>query len=64
VWPHCELPAMSDSPEVLATMAREVKGKKLLVGRKIGQSRLDILSASLRVEAEPHECPTGGSVLA
>lgn len=55
---------MSDSPEVLATMAREVKGKKLLVGRKIGQSRLDILSASLRVEAEPHECPTGGSVLA
>jgi len=55
---------MSESPEVLATIDRELKGKKLLVGRKIGQSKLDILGASLRVEAKPHKYPTGEKVVA
>ncbi len=55
---------MSESPEVLAAIGKKLRGKRLLVGRKIGQSRLDVLGASLRVEAKPHKYPTGGSVLA
>lgn len=55
---------MSESPEVLATMAGELRGKRLLIGRKIGQSRLDIIGASERVEAKPHKYEAGGNVLA
>jgi len=55
---------MSESPDVLAAIGQELKGKRLLVGRKIGQNRLDVLGASLRVEAKPHKYPTGGNVLA
>jgi len=55
---------MSESPEALAAIGKELRGNRLLVGRKIGQSRLDVLGASTRVEAKPHKYPTGGSVLA
>jgi SAM-dependent methyltransferase len=55
---------MSESPEVLAAIRQKLRGKILLIGRKIGQSRLDALDASLRAEAKPHKYPTGASVLA
>jgi hypothetical protein len=55
---------MSESPEVLASIHQKLRGRILLIGRKIGQSRLDVLGASLKAEAKPHKYPTGGGVLA
>jgi len=43
---------------------RALKGKTLLVGRKIGQNKFDVLGASLRVEAKPQKYPIGGTVIA
>jgi len=55
---------MSESMEVLAEIRNRVKGRTLLVGRKIGQSKFDMLGASLRLEAKPQKYPTGGNVVA
>jgi len=55
---------MSESPEVLAEIAKHLKGRKLLVGRYIGQEKFNVLGETLRVEAKPHKYPTGGKVIA
>jgi len=55
---------MSESTEVLAEIGRKVKGRILLVGRKIGQEKFNILGACLRVEAKPQKYPVGGGVIA
>jgi hypothetical protein len=55
---------MSEHPEVLAAIRKRSTGRILLVGRKIGQTKLDVLGASIRVEAKPHKYPIGGNVLA
>ena len=55
---------MSESTEVLAEIRSSLKGRTLLVGRKVGQDKFDILGATLRVEAKPQEYPTGGNVIA
>ena len=48
----------------MAEITRFVKGRTLLVGRKIGQEKFNMLGASLRVEAKPHKYPTGKNVVA
>jgi len=55
---------MSESIEVLAEIAKHLKGRTLLVGRYIGQEKFNALGATLRVEAKPHKYPTGGNVIA
>jgi hypothetical protein len=55
---------MSESTEVLAEIQKKLKGRTLLVGRKIRQDKFDLFGASLRVEAKPHEYPVGGKVIA
>ena len=55
---------MSESPEVLAEIAKHLKGRKLLVGRYIGQEKFNVLGETLRVEAKPHKYPTGSNVIA
>src|SRR3989337_2902438 len=55
---------MSESPEVLAEIAKHLKGRKLLVGRYIGQEKFNVLGETLRGEAKPHKYPTGGKVRA
>jgi hypothetical protein len=55
---------MSESPDALMEIRKRLKGKTLLVGRKIGQNKFDLLGASLRVEAKPQKYPIGGTVIA
>jgi hypothetical protein len=55
---------MSESTEVLAEMRNKLKGRTLLVGRKIGEGKFDLFGASLRVEAKPQKYPVGGKVIA
>lgn len=55
---------MSESAEVLAEIGKRLKGRKLLVGRKIGQEKFDVLGESLRVEAKPHKYPTNENAIA
>lgn len=55
---------MSESPEVFVEIAKHLKGRTLLVGRRIGQEKFSSLGESLRVEAKPHKYPTGGNVIA
>jgi SAM-dependent methyltransferase len=55
---------MSESAETLREIRKRLKGRILLVGRKIGQDRFDPLAASLRLEAKPHKYPVGGKVIA
>jgi len=54
---------LSESNETLNEIRRNSKGKTLLVGRRIGQEKLDILGAILRIEVKPGKYPTGGAVL-
>jgi hypothetical protein len=54
---------MSESPEVIAEIARHLKGRTLLVGRYVGQEKFNMLGDTLRVEAKPHKYPTGGHVV-
>jgi SAM-dependent methyltransferase len=55
---------MSESHEVLEEIRKNAKGRVLLVGRKIGQEKFDILAAALRVEAKPQKYLPGGIVIA
>jgi len=55
---------MSESPEVLREIRKTVKGRTLLVGRKIGQDKFDLFGARLRLEAKPQKYPIGGKVVA
>lgn len=55
---------MSESTEVLTEIQEKLKGRTLLVGRKIGQDRFDLFGAGLRVEAKPQKYPIGGKVVA
>jgi len=55
---------MSESAEVLTEIQKKLKGRTLLVGRKIGQDKFDLFGAGLRVEAKPQKYPTGGKVIA
>ena len=54
---------MSESDEVLDKIRKSVKGRILLVGRRIGQQKFDALGAALRAEANPQKYLTGGSVI-
>ena len=54
---------MSESDEVLAEIRKSLKGRILLVGRRIGQEKFDALGAALRVEAKPQKYLTGGNVI-
>lgn len=55
---------MSESVEVLTEIRKKLKGKILLVGRRIGQDKFDLFDASLRLEAKPQKYPIGGKVIA
>ena len=55
---------MSESNEALEEIRRNVKGKILLVGRKIGQEKFDDLGAGLRIEAKPLKYLTVGNLVA
>ena len=55
---------MSEYNEVLAEIRKNIKGKKLLVGRRIAQEKFDIFGAALRVEAKPQKYPPCGKVIA
>jgi len=55
---------MSESREVLTEIRKKLKGRTLLVGRKIGQDKFDLLGAGLRLEAKPQKYPIGGKVIA
>jgi len=55
---------MSESIEVLREIGENVKGRILLVGRKIGQEKFDVLGPDLRLEAKPQKYPIGGRVIA
>jgi hypothetical protein len=55
---------MSEYNEVLAEIRKNIKGKTLLVGRKIAQGKFDMLGAVLRVEAKPQKYPPVGNVIA
>jgi hypothetical protein len=55
---------MSESVEVLTEIRKKLKGKTLLVGRRIGQDKFDLFDASLRLEAKPQKYPIGGKVIA
>jgi len=55
---------MSESAEVLAEIRKRLKGKTLLIGRKIGQDKFDLFGANLRVEAKPTKYPVGRNAIA
>jgi hypothetical protein len=55
---------MSESTEVLVEIQKRLKGKILLVGRRIGQNKFDLFGATLRLEAKPQKYPIGGKVIA
>ena len=55
---------MSESAETLTEIRKRLKGRTLLVGRRIGQDKFDALGASLRAEAKPQKYPIGGKVIA
>jgi len=55
---------VSESIEVFTEIQRRLRGKTLLVGRKIGQDKFDIFGAKLRLEAKPQKYPIGGEVIA
>jgi len=55
---------MSESTGALMEIRKRLKGRTLLVGRKIGQDKFDVLGASLRLEAKPQKYPVGGTVIA
>lgn len=59
-WP-CEPRGMCDYQEVLACIRDRLEGKRLIIGRKIGQEKFDILQPSLRTEAKPQKHRTGGT---
>ena len=54
---------MSESNEALHEIRMSAKGRTLLVGRRIGQEKFDMLGAALRIEAKPQKYSTGGNVL-
>jgi hypothetical protein len=54
---------MSELPEALAEISQHLKGRVLLVGRKIGQAKFGIFKDALRVEAKPGKYPTGTNLL-
>jgi len=54
---------VSESKEVFTEIQRRLRGKTLLVGRKIGQDKFNIFGAGLRLEAKPHKYPVGGQVI-
>jgi hypothetical protein len=55
---------MSESDEALAEIGVRIRGKTLLVGRRIGQEKFDTLGAALRVEAKPQKYATSEDVIA
>jgi hypothetical protein len=55
---------MSESTEVLKEIRKKLKGRTLLVGRKIGQDKFDLFGAGLRLEAKPQKYPIGRKVVA
>ena len=55
---------MSELPDTLIEMTRHTKGRILLIGRKIGQEKFDVLKDALRVEAKPSKYPTGKNPMA
>ena len=55
----CCSTAMSELPDTLAEITRHLKGRILLIGRKIGQAKFGIFTDALRVEAKPMKYPTG-----
>jgi hypothetical protein len=55
---------MSESLEVLTEIRKKLKGRTLLVGRKIGQEKFDMLGAALRLEAKPQKYAVDGKVIA
>ena len=55
---------MSESTEVLVEIQKRLKGKILLVGRRIGQNKFDLFHARMRLEAKPQKYPVGGNVIA
>jgi hypothetical protein len=55
---------MSESAEVLMEIGKRLKGRTLLVGRRIGQDKFNLFGADLRLEAKPQKYLTGGKVIA
>ena len=55
---------MSESVEVLGEIRKKLKGKILLVGRRIGQNKFDLFNARMRLEAKPQKYHIGGKVIA
>jgi len=55
---------MSESTEALTEIRNKLKGRTLLVGRRIGQHKFDVYGAALRLEAKPEKYPIGGKVIA
>ena len=55
---------MSESTEALTEIRKRLRGRTLLVGRKIAQDKFDPFGADLRVEAKPQKYPIGGNVIA
>ena len=55
----CCSTAMSELPDTLAEITRHLKGRILLIGRKIGQAQFGTFKDALRVEAKPSKYPTG-----
>jgi len=55
---------VSESKEVFTEIQKRLRGKILLVGRKIGQDKFDIFGAELRLEAKPQKYPVGGKIIA
>jgi len=55
---------MSEQPDTLVEITRHVRGRILLIGRKIGQARFEIFKDALRAEAKPGKYPTGTNAIA
>jgi len=55
---------MSEYNEVMTEIRKHIKGRTLLVGRKIAQEKFDMLGAAVRVEAKPQKYPPAGNVIA
>jgi hypothetical protein len=55
---------MSESAEVLTEIRKRLKGRTLLVGRRIAQDKFNLFGAALRMEAKSQKYPIGGKVIA
>jgi hypothetical protein len=52
---------MSEQSATLEEISRHLKGRVLLIGRRIGQTKFDVFKDAVRVEAKPAKYPTGAN---